>query len=127
MAVPRVLFVVPLLVAGIVIPAAGAAPARAPSGTVGMVHEAFATDSVTVQCGHTLTFVNSSRFVHIIGAGRDGTLAEAAGVPLTGRRLMETDDRYVTGRWSKPGTYYLTCSVHPEMNLKVVVTVGCCC
>jgi plastocyanin len=39
---------------------------------------------------------------------------------------METTDVYTTGAWNTAGTFYLTCSVHPEMTVKVVVT-GCCC
>jgi plastocyanin len=28
---------------------------------------------------------------------------------------------YTTGPWLKPGTYYVTCGIHPTMNLTVVV------
>jgi len=127
MAFPRILLVVPLLVAGVYLPAAGAAPTKAPAGTLGMVHEAFASKEVNVKCGNSLTMVNDSRWVHIIGPGRNGTLTPApAGVPVVRRQQMETNDVFTTGAWDTPGTYYLTCSVHPEMTVKVVVT-DCCC
>lgn len=125
-ALPRILLVVPLLVAGVWLPAAGADPKPAPSGVLGMDHEHFASDQVTVKCGDTLSMVNDSRWVHIIGAGQGGLISAApAGVPV-GRTLVETDDSYTTGKWNVPGTYSVTCSVHPEMTVKVVVT-DCCC
>jgi plastocyanin len=36
--------------------------------------------------------------------------------------LMQTNDVYTSKPWMTPGTYYLTCTVHTRMNLKVVVT-----
>jgi plastocyanin len=127
MALPRILLAVPLLVAGIVLPAAGSDPTPASAGVLGMEHEAFATDQVTVKCGDTLPMVNDSRFVHIIGPGQGGLLTAAPkGVPVTTRKLVETNDSYTTGTWTVPGQYFLTCSVHPEMTVKVVVT-DCCC
>src|SRR5215470_149674 len=88
MALPRILLALPLIVAGAFIPAAGAAPAKAPAGAVGMSHEDFTTKVVRVHRGQTLTFVNDSRYMHIIGPGRDGTLAEADGDPMNHRILM---------------------------------------
>jgi plastocyanin len=35
---------------------------------------------------------------------------------------MQTNSVYTTPRWETPGTYTLTCSVHPDMTLKVIVT-----
>ncbi len=127
MALPRILLVVPLLAAGVWLPAAGADPKPAPSGVLGMEHEYFATDQFTVKCGDTLSMVNDSRWVHIIGAGTGGFITDAPrGVPVAPRTLVETNDSYTTGKWNVPGQYSLTCSVHPEMTVKVVVT-DCCC
>ena len=92
-----------------------------------MDHEYFATDQVTVKCGDTLSMVNDSRWVHIIGAGSGGHLdSPPRGVPVAPRTLVETNDSYTTGKWNVPGEYSLTCSVHPAMTVKVVVT-DCCC
>jgi plastocyanin len=126
-ALPRILLVFPLLAAGVWLPAAGADPKPAASGVLGMEHEYFATDQVTVKCGDTLSMVNDSRWVHIIGAGQGGLIdpTTPAGVPVT-RTLVETNDSYTTGKWNVPGSYSLTCSVHPDMTVKVVVT-DCCC
>lgn len=127
MALPRILLAVPLIAAGMYLPASGSDPAAAAPGVLGMQHEHFAQDEITVKCGDTLPMVNNSRWVHIIGPGEDGLLTEAPrGVPVTDRFLVETHDTYTTGKWTVPGEYYLTCSVHPEMNVEVVVT-DCCC
>ena len=122
MSFPRILLAIPLLAAGAFIPAAGADPTPAPAGVVGMVHEDFNVDEITVHRGDTVTLVNDSRWMHIIGPGKDGTLEEATGLPMHERVLMPTNDHYTTARWDEPGTYYLTCSMHPEMTVKVVVT-----
>jgi plastocyanin len=122
MALPRILIAVPLIVAGAFIPAAGPTPVKAPTGTVGMGHEVFTTKEVQIHRGDTLTFVNDSRYMHIIGPGRDGTLAEADGEPMNRRVLMPTNASYTTPPFTVPGTYYITCSMHPEMTVIVVVT-----
>jgi plastocyanin len=121
-AVPRILLVVPILALGMVLPTAGAAVKKPAGGVLGMNHEHYSSDVVTVHRGDTLTMQNNSRFAHTVGPGKDGHLANAAGVPVTGAHLMQTNNVYTTGQWNTPGTYSLTCSVHPEMTVKVIVT-----
>jgi plastocyanin len=126
MSVPRILLAVPLLVAGILLPAAGADLKKPAAGAVGMEHEGFSSKVVTIRRGRAITFDNDSRWIHIIGPGRGGHLAHPGahpGVePVPGLVIMEQNDVFTTGRWNTPGTYYLTCSVHPEMTTKIVVT-----
>lgn len=121
MRIPRIAVLVPLLLAGILLPAARAAPRNPAPEILGMAHEAFSQNRVTVNCGQTLTLQNSSRFVHIIGPGEDGLLSADKGNPVTRRVLTETDDVFTTAAWNTPGVHHLTCSVHPEMNVTVVV------
>lgn len=121
MTFPRILFVVPFLVAGIYLPAAGAEPDAPPAGALGMEHLDYDKDTVELQVGDSLTLANNSRWAHTVGAGRGGSVADVDGVPLTGFTLMQTNDLFTTGRWNTPGTFYLTCSVHPDMTVKVVV------
>jgi plastocyanin len=122
MALPRILIAVPLVLVGAFLPAAGAAPAKAPTGAVGMSHEDFTTKEIRIHRGETLTFANDSRYMHIIGPGRDGTLAESDGEPMQRRVLMPENTSYTTPPFNVPGTYYVTCSMHPEMTVTVVVT-----
>lgn len=119
---PLVLLAAALLIAGIYVPALGAGLRKPPAGAVGMRHEHFATEVVRISRGQRLHLQNDSRWIHIIGAGRDGHLQPPGAAPVVDLRLMQQNDSYVTGPWNVPGTYYLTCSVHPEMTLKVIVT-----
>jgi plastocyanin len=121
-AVPRILVVVPILLLGMLLPTAGTSIKKPADGVLGMSHEHYASDVVTVHRGDTLTMQNNSRFAHTVGPGKDGRLADAAGVPITGAHLMQTNAVLTTGPWNTPGTYTLTCSVHPEMTVKVIVT-----
>jgi plastocyanin len=121
-AVPRILFAVPVLVLGMLLPTAGAAVTKPADGVLGMSHEHYTSEVVTVHRGDTLTLQNTSRFAHTVGPGKDGHLADAAAVPVSGAHLMQTNDVYTTGQWNTAGTYTLTCSVHPEMTVKVIVT-----
>ncbi|HUJ06770.1 MAG TPA: hypothetical protein VLX31_11740 [Streptosporangiaceae bacterium] len=122
MAIPRVLFVVPGLLAGLLVPAFAVAPKAPPAGSVGMISTDFARDSVTIHAGARLTLFNSSDVIHVIGPGRGGkVIGYERHVPMTGFHLMQTNSVYTTGPWTTPGTYYLTCSVHPDMTLKVIV------
>ncbi len=119
---PRVFLIIPGLLAGFLIPNLLSSPRPVPSADVGMVTRDFAKDVVTVHRGDTLTLINDSNAVHVIGPGLDTHVASPQrGNPMTGFHLMQTDSVYTTGRWMRAGTFYLTCTVHPGMNLKVVV------
>jgi plastocyanin len=121
--VPRILIVVPGILAGIFVPALlVTTPKPAPPNTVGMNFMDFSKDVVTLHVGERLTLVNSSRNIHAIGPGQNGQIVSPVrGEPLAGYHMMETNAVYTTGPWLIPGTYYVTCSIHPMMNLTVVV------
>jgi plastocyanin len=122
MSLPRILLAVPGLAAGLLLPAVGDAPKAPPPTAVGMVEEFFDRSEETVRLGERLTFVNNSRVVHVIGPGRDGQIrANPPGMPRLGSPLLETNSVQMTDPWQEPGTYYVTCSVHPKMTLTVVV------
>jgi plastocyanin len=128
MPIPRILFGLPLIAVGVWLPAAAADPAPAPANTVGMDHEVFTVKEMKLQQGQKLTLVNNSRWLHIIGPGEGGSLTAEAGNPMRDRVMTETNDHYTTAPWNQPGTFYVTCSIHPEMTVKVVVTAcdSCC-
>lgn len=128
MRIPRILFAVPLIAAGVILPAAGAALQTPATGVIGMDHEVFTQDSVTIKQGQTLTLTNNSRWIHIIGEGRGGRIQDVdPAVPIDYRRLMEENASYTSGKWETPGTYFITCTVHPLMTVKVVVEKCDCC
>jgi plastocyanin len=120
--VPGILFAVPGLMAGILVPTLMDTPKPAPPLTVGMSFMDFSVDTVTLHRGDRLTFVDSSRNIHSLGPGQNGQVTSPVpGEPITGFRMLETNGKYTTDPWNVPGTYYVTCSVHPMMNLTVVV------
>jgi plastocyanin len=97
-------------------------PKPAPPNTVGMTFMDFTKDTVYLHPGQYLTFVDSSKNIHEIGPGVNGHVVKPApGEPLSGFHLMQTNTVYKTGPWLTPGTFYVTCAIHPMMNLKVVV------
>jgi plastocyanin len=123
-AVPRILFVVPGILAGIFVPAViVGSPKPAPPHTVGMSFMDFTgPDTVTIHRGQYLTFVDSSRNIHEVGPGQNGRITSPVrGEPLTGYHLMQSNSVYKTGPWRISGTFYVTCGLHPAMNLTVVV------
>jgi len=123
-AVPRFLLVVPPILAGIFVPAVIVGnPKPAPANTVGMTYMDFAgPDTVYIHRGQYLTFVDSSRNIHDIGPGQNGLITTPVrGEPVRGFHLIQMNEVYKTGPWLTPGTFYVTCAVHPMMNLTVVV------
>ena len=122
-AVPRILFVIPGILAGLLVPAVIVdTPKPAPPDTVGMTFMDFTLDTVYLHRGQYLTFVDNSRNIHEIGPGQNGRItSQVRGEPLTGIHLMQTNTVYKTGPWQTTGTFYVTCGVHPTMNLTVVV------
>lgn len=122
MAVPRILMAVPLIAAGAFLPALSHVTVKPPAGAIGMAHEEFTVEQVSIHRGDTLTFVNNSGYMHIIGPGRDGTLEDAANEPVHERVLTPTNAVYTTPPFEVPGIYYFTCSMHKDMTVKVTVT-----
>jgi hypothetical protein len=120
---PRFLFILPGILAGIFIPTLiVSTPKPAPPNTVGMNNMDFTKDVVTLHRGQHLTFVDNSHNIHEIGPGQNGQITSPVrGDPLTGIRLMVTNSVYTTGPWLTLGKFYVTCGVHPMMNLTVVV------
>jgi plastocyanin len=125
MRIPGILVAGVLIAAGIFAPALST-PQPAPAGAIGMEHEKFAgPESVTIPRGGSVTFYNSSGWLHLIGAGDRGQLAANPDVPYMGDYGVfnsETGDTFVAGPWQQAGTFHITCQLHPRMNVTVVVT-----
>jgi len=94
-------------------------------GTIDMDQLRFDTETSHIPVGGTLTFANTgSRFLHVLVLGKDAQPQKAQGAPsfggLSGHRT-EVGRRWTTPPWTTPGTYSVTCTLHPSMNLTVVV------
>jgi hypothetical protein len=134
MRIPRFTIAGVLLVGALILPAAGPSLDARPVGMVGMGHEGYVVTGVpggrvgadgvpviTIHRGDRLSFQNDSRWIHIIGPGDGGLLEEPGHAAMTPLKMLEENDVYTTPPWMTAGTYLITCTVHPEMNAKVVV------
>ncbi len=137
MARPKILLAIPLLLAGTFLPAIRTPLTPLTAGVIGMSHEGYSKTVITIHTGDSITFQNNSRWIHVIGPGNDGVLAtdvtvasmsvaagqfSLANMGMKPRVMMQENETYTTAAWNVPGTYLITCTVHPEMNAKVVVT-----
>src|SRR5881396_589402 len=83
--------------------------------------------TITIHKGNTLTFENNanSSSLHILAVGKDGQNDTENGAPdfggFAGHR-SGVGDSWTTPPWNTVGTYHVTCTVHPRMNLTVIVT-----
>ena len=131
---PRILLAIPLVAAGVLLPAFTSAPETPAPVVIGMAHEGFVPPEgdgidvavgdvpvIKIHTGETLTFQNNSRWIHILGPGRNGLLAGPGSSGMTPRHMLEENESYTTARWNNPGSYSITCPVHPDMNAEVVV------
>ena len=120
------------LLVGLLSLLAGCVVQSAPSGGGGNTVEMGATtytsgSSITIKKGQTITFTDnkSNGTLHILVVGENGTAQNEAGAPDFGANGMTFNpgDSKATPPWMTPGTYHVTCTVHPTtMNLTVTVT-----
>jgi plastocyanin len=93
------------------------APADAGDGggggeTVSMADTTFTPSSLTIQAGTTVTFTDTSG--HTVTEGSDGVAVDDPIVDEQGGSDVEVT-------FDEPGTYDITCKVHPEMNMTITV------
>ena len=70
----------------------------------------FAPAAVKIAAGGTVTWINKDADVH--------TVMSATGLFASG--ALDTDDRF-SYTFTKPGTYVVACSLHPQMSETIVV------
>ncbi len=88
----------------------------------------FCSNAITIKQGETITFVDDANTgtMHILVIGTDGQSKPEQGAPDFGGSAghsFQPGDKWTTPAWNTPGTYHVTCTVHPTtMNLIVTVT-----
>jgi plastocyanin len=126
MTVPKLVAAVPFVILGAVAPALHHhEPLPTRPNLVGMGQVTFDRDVITIHRGDEIEFVNNSNFLHVIGPGDRARITSEPSMPSFGTddvQTMTRGDPFVTGPWNHIGSYQLTCALHPEMNLRVVVT-----
>jgi plastocyanin len=103
-----------------------AASSAAEAGTtVQMNNTRFEPESITIQSGQSLTLIASTFVPHVIA---NGTWANGEAKPAREPGAPEVKDVNIAGNssgaigpFATPGTYQLYCTIHPKMNLAVVV------
>ncbi len=86
--------------------------------------QTFVSSSVTIEKGQSLILVNDSAVLHPIenGTWENGTARplQETGAPSV-KVQLSGQDRQTIGPFTSAGTYQLFCTIHPGMNLTVVV------
>ena len=80
--------------------------------TVSLANTTFTPSTLTIQAGTTVTFTDTAG--HTVTEGIDG---EAADDPI----VDEDGGSDVPVVFDEPGTYNITCKIHPSMNMTITV------
>lgn len=91
---------------------------------VHMGSASFLQSSVTIKKGDMLNLIDDSSSTHIVTngswVGSTQKPAKEAGVPSVNQTFNGSDSAAV-GPFTNAGTFHLYCTIHPGMNLTVVV------
>jgi plastocyanin len=102
-------------------------PADLSANRVHTVGAFFSPTAITIKKGTTITFIDDANngALHILVIGQYAQQATEQGAPdfggYSGTRI-DTGDTWTTPPWNIAGTFHVTCTVHPSMNLTVTVT-----
>jgi plastocyanin len=80
--------------------------------TVSMANTTFTPSTLTVAAGTTVTFTDTSG--HTVTEGTDGVAVEDPIVDEEGGSDVDVV-------FDEPGTYNITCKIHPSMNMTITV------
>ena len=89
--------------------------------------QTFSVSSIMIKKGSTIQFVDdpNNGGLHILVIGQRAQQESEPGAPSFGGGSgirMDIGDSWTTPVWNTAGTYHITCTVHPPMNLTVIVT-----
>jgi len=80
--------------------------------TVSMANTQFTPSTLTIQAGTTVTFTDTSG--HTVTEGTDGQ-------PVDDPIVDEQGGSDIDVTFDEPGTYNITCKIHPSMNMTITV------
>lgn len=121
------LAVVLLAACGSVSASCGSSSTNSSGGTptMAMCGNTFAQSTITINKGQSLTLVNDAADQHIIANGSwENSTAQSAretGAPQVNNVTVAGNSSATIGPFNTAGTFKLYCTVHPGMNLTVVV------
>jgi plastocyanin len=102
-----------------VAPASDAPASEAPEAEgerVSIDNSAFDPEELTVAVGTEVVFLNADGFEHTVTEGTDG---QAVDDPIVDEEIAQNGTVSVT--FDEPGTYDITCKIHPSMQMTVTV------
>jgi len=103
----------------------GGSSGNSSSPTVHLGASNFDQSSVTIQKGQSLALTDDTAAVHIIDNGSWVNGApepkQEPGAPTVNNVQFNGNDSHTIGPFNTSGTYHLYCTVHPGMNLTVIV------
>jgi plastocyanin len=122
----RVFSALALLLLTVALALAGCGQSTSASNEVGMVAGDFTTTSITIKAGQAVHFTDPAGTggVHTLCLGSDGTCDTQANGPQALKSpgfTINPGDPAKDVTFDTPGTYKITCSIHPAMNLTVTV------
>lgn len=88
----------------------------AEGATVRIDGSAFDPAELTVAVGTEVTWVNADAFGHTVTDGTDGQAVED---PIVDEPIDQNGS--VSVAFDQPGTYEITCAIHPSMQMTVIV------
>lgn len=96
-------------------------------GTVALEVGSFSPSSISLTKGEHLTIVDSGAYHHNLSMGRwingQPVLQNQPGAPsLTNKDVTAAGQTVILGPFTTAGTFYLLCSLHHNMMLKITVT-----
>ena len=96
-------------------------------GTVALEVGSFSPSSISLTKGEHLTIVDSGAYHHNLSMGRwmhgQPVLQNQPGAPsLTNKDVNAAGQTVILGPFTTAGTFYLMCSLHHNMMLKIIVT-----
>lgn len=103
----------------------GAKSAGTGPATVTMDSSSFSTRSVTIKAGQTITFTTQTTgAMHFLTTGTNNTHSDEADAPaqFASANGVEVDPgQSLTVAFPTAGTFHITCTIHPGMDLTVTV------
>lgn len=95
------------------------------SPTIGMTNTAFKQETITIAKGQTVRLLNDSSVPHFISngmwQGNQGMAMKEAGAPVADNVALTNGKSQIVGPFNTAGTFQYYCTVHPGMNLKIIV------
>jgi plastocyanin len=76
----------------------------------------FDPSELTIPSGTTVLFLNADSYTHTV---TEGTGGQAVDDPVVDREIAQ--NRSVRVTFDEPGTYDITCKIHPSMQLTITV------